>query len=299
VAFARGLARHEWPPIAEDPVAADLLAAPWSTVIRAADAMPGAAKVLLKAGDVLSQGRSRFMSYRTRVIDDAVREALGGGIEQLVILGAGLDARAWRMGEDIGNTVVFEVDHPDTQQYKRERIGERAPHAKEVRFVSVDFNKDSVAERLAESGFDVARPAAVIWEGVVMYLPSEAVDATLATLRRLLAPDSRVIISYSRRGDWFQAKEREIVGLVVRAAGEHFTLHEEPEQMAERLARAGFRVRADEGHPDWAPRLLGREQSWNLQRVVCAEPAGDARQAGVPAGDERQAGVPAGDGSGE
>lgn len=271
VAFARGLAHLEHRPIAEDRIAIKLLSPPWSTMLWLAGITPPLTRAGLATADFFSRGRARFMSYRTRIIDDAVNTALSEGIDQLVILGAGLDARAWRLPTLAGVT-VFEVDHPDTQNYKRERIGDQAALAKEVRYVAVDFEKDSLEERLLASGFDQTRRAVVIWEGVVMYLPSEAVDSTLQTLRRLLAAGSHLIVSYSRAGSGGTAFEREVVGLIVGAAGEKFRLQEDPPQMGERMARNHFSVKWDEGHPDWAPRLLGRRQPWDLQRIVVVEP---------------------------
>src|SRR5262245_27450637 len=81
------------------------------------------------------QQRSRMMVARTVAIDDAVRE---GGASQVVILGAGLDGRAWRMAE-LRDAVVFEVDHPDSQRDKRARAARLTPTAREVRFVALDF----------------------------------------------------------------------------------------------------------------------------------------------------------------
>ena len=271
VAFARGLSHLEHRPIAEDRIAIKLLSPPWSTVLWLAGITPPLTRATLATADYFSRGRARFMSYRTRIIDDAVSAAVSEGIDQLVILGAGLDARAWRL-DSLAGATVFEVDHPDTQAYKQQRIGNHAALAKEVRYVAVDFEHDSLEEQLLAAGFDRGRRAVVIWEGVVMYLPSQAVDATLATLRNLLAPDSHLVVSYSRAGKGATAFERELVGVIVGAAGEKFRLQEEPLQMAERMARTGFAIKWDEGHPDWAPRLLGRRQPWDLQRIVVAGP---------------------------
>ncbi|MBM4367466.1 MAG: SAM-dependent methyltransferase [Deltaproteobacteria bacterium] len=267
VAFARGLGGYESPPLAADPHAVDLLHAPWSTLLRAAARWPRATRMAVATMDTLSQGRSRFMSYRTRVLDDVVRHASADGIEQVVILGAGLDARAWRLPE-LATARVFEVDHPDTQDYKRARMGEGR-----VTYVPVDFEKETAADALVAAGLDVSRPSVVLWEGVAMYLPPAAIDATLATMRPVLATGSRLAISYSRRGSALGRLERELVGLIVGGAGERFRHHEDPPQMRARLDRQGFRVLWDEGHPDWAPRLLGRRQGWDLQRIVVCEPA--------------------------
>lgn len=270
VAVLRGIAHHERPAIADDPLAVELLTGGSRALVRLAGAVPPLTRAFLAALDALSGGRSRFMSVRTRVLDDVVREARAAGFEQVVLLGAGLDARAWRLGELAGAT-VWEVDHPDTQGFKRARLGERAPLAGAVHFVGVDFEKDALDARLAASGLRADVPTLLLWEGVVMYLPPEVIDATLRTLHPLLAPGSRLAISYSRTGHGSTAWTRRALGVVVGAAGETFRHHEEPAEMAARLDRSGYRVRWDRGHPDWAPALLGRPTRWDIQRIVVAE----------------------------
>lgn len=281
VAFARGLAEYEAPAITRDPLAIELLGAWYAGCLRAAALAPPLTRLVMRVGDVVTGGRSRFMAYRTRVLDDVVADAASQGINQLVILGAGLDARAWRLGDSIARMDVFEVDHPDTQAYKRERLGERQAQARSVVFVGVDFEKDTLDAKLLAAGFDARRPAVVLWEGVVMYLPAEAIDATLRTLRGLLAPGSRLAISYSRTGEGSGEWLRRALGVVVAAAGEVFRHHEEPAAMRARVEKAGFAVLWDEGHPDWAPRYCDRDQPWDVQRIVLAERAGEVGGGGA------------------
>jgi len=78
--------------------------------------------------------------FRTVILDRAITAAPPP--EQLVILGAGLDSRAWRL-DDLKDTVVFEVDHPSTQAWKRERSAPVPYKAKDVRFVAMDFRARS------------------------------------------------------------------------------------------------------------------------------------------------------------
>ena len=132
------------------------------------------------------------MAPRTIAIDDAVREH---PTEQLVILGAGLDGRAWRMGE-LTDTIAFEVDHPATQDDKRERIGQRTPAAREVRFVATDFAQQGVGEALDQAGHQVHLPTTWVWEGVVPYLTAAQVAATVAVVEKRSAPGSRLIVNY-------------------------------------------------------------------------------------------------------
>ncbi len=126
------------------------------------------------------------MEARTAAIDEAVGEA---HTPQLVILGAGLDGRAWRMSE-LRDTVVFEVDHPDTQRDKRARVTSLTQTAREVRFVPVDFTRDRLDDALAHAGHDPQRPTTFIWEGVVMYLTPAEIEATLDVVARRSTPGS-------------------------------------------------------------------------------------------------------------
>lgn len=110
--------------------------------------------------------QSLNMLARTVAIDEAI---VAAAAPQLVILGAGLDGRAWRLPA-LAEATVFEVDHPDTQRDKRARIAALAPAARDIRFVAVDFTRDDLGRALEQAGHDPARPTTWLWEGVVMYL---------------------------------------------------------------------------------------------------------------------------------
>jgi methyltransferase (TIGR00027 family) len=135
---------------------------------------------------------AEVMVPRTVAIDEAVRARPA---PQLVILGAGLDARAWRMKE-LAGVDVFEVDHPATQHEKQDRIGDEAPVAGSLRYVPVDFARDRLDAALAEAGHRPSAPTTWIWEGVVPYLHRPAVAATVAVVGGLSAPGSNLIVNY-------------------------------------------------------------------------------------------------------
>lgn len=116
---------------------------------------------------------------RTCYIDEKLRAALAAGIDQVVILGAGYDCRAYRIAE-LSKCHVFEVDHPATLARKRDTLlralSAIPPH---VRQVATDFNDRSFAREMVDAGFDPSRRTFFLWEGVSGYLTAEAVDATL------------------------------------------------------------------------------------------------------------------------
>ncbi|MDF2696974.1 MAG: Transcriptional regulator, MerR family protein [Labilithrix sp.] len=191
--------------------------------------------------------QAKVMVARTVAIDDAVREAAS---PQLVILGAGLDGRAWRLPE-LADVTVFEVDHPDSQRDKRARTGLLTQTASEVRFVPVDFARDDLDTALAGAGHDRARPTTWIWEGVVMYLEQRDIEATLDVVARRSAPGSRLVILYH-----CPALMLSIVGVVVRRLGEPLRSSFRPEAMRAMLAKHGFEVVRDQSLPE-----IGRAMS--------------------------------------
>ena len=135
---------------------------------------------------------------RTRLIDDALCQALREGIGQVVILGAGFDCRAYRL-PGIGSAAVFEVDHPATLSVKRahlRRVLAKLPE--NVRFVEMDFNRQNLRDTLTQAGLDLLRPAVFLWEGVTNYLTADAVSAVLRFVAGCAA-GSRLIFTYVHR----------------------------------------------------------------------------------------------------
>ena len=212
---------------------------------------------------------------RTRLIDDLVRDSLHAGARQLVLLGAGFDSRAFRM-EETRQIRTFEVDHPDTQRAKRERLKLiLEPPPENVHFVEVDFETDKLESKLRQAGFDDKIPAVVLWEGVVSYLSESAVNANLLLLSRFLAPYSRLILTYVHKGALdgsvtFRGSRRWTSW--VRRSGEPFIFGFDPATLAKTLSQFGFRLESDLSTADAARRYRttnGRIESGSeLYRVA-------------------------------
>lgn len=134
---------------------------------------------------------------RTRYIDDVVDYYAEDGITQLVILGAGLDTRAFRM-PSLAATTVYEADLPAIQHQKRKQLHGTNPTARDIRFVPIDFESQSLGDALAAAGLDHGRPALFVWEGVTQYLSEAAVRSTLAYVGGC-APGSAVVFTYILR----------------------------------------------------------------------------------------------------
>jgi methyltransferase (TIGR00027 family) len=170
-----------------------------------------------------------------------------GTAPQVVILGAGLDGRAWRMPELAGRA-VFEVDQPASQQDKRDRAT-ALPGTPPV-FVPVDFGRDRLGAALADAGHRAGEATVWIWEGVVPYLSAAEVAATTGEIAACSAPGSRLIVNY-------QTSSARLGRLVVRAmmastgrssvwAREPWRSAWTPSAMAGLLARHGFAVTRDD-----------------------------------------------------
>ncbi|MFS4092240.1 class I SAM-dependent methyltransferase [Streptomyces sp. AF1A] len=225
---------------------------------------------------------------RTVAIDEVLRARTTG---QLVILGAGLDTRAWRLAE-LAQTDVWEVDHPASQRDKRARLAEaahatRGPEedsrpsaeppavARSVRFTPVDFAVDDLGAALDAAGHDPAAPTTWLWEGVVPYLTRDEVRATVAALAARSAPGSVLVVNYQA------PSARAAVGrLLARVLGSSITSGEpwrslwRPEQMAAVLAEHGLRVVSDDTLLSLAQQLGGPvpgRTSLKSGRVAVAE----------------------------
>ena len=189
-----------------------------------------------------------LMVPRTIAIDDAVR---GHGAPQVVVLGAGLDARAWRM-PDLAHATVFEVDHPASQRDKQRRLGDAEPTAAQVVPVAIDLEQDPLAPALEATGFDPTRETTWVWEGVVPYLTSDAVAQTVSRLAELSAPGSILIVNYQSRSVSAVVMRR-VMRVATRLSGQHDPLAGEPwrstwspDTMRTMLQHSGFATTSDD-----------------------------------------------------
>ncbi len=134
---------------------------------------------------------------RARYTEDALAVAVDQGIQQYVILGAGMDLFAFRKPDLVKRLQVFEIDHPATQAMKRERIvkvGWAIPE--QLHFVAVDFTKENLADTLKQSAYDPKSPSFFSWLGVTYYLTREVVFATLRAITEIAPRGSSIIFDY-------------------------------------------------------------------------------------------------------
>jgi methyltransferase (TIGR00027 family) len=191
------------------------------------------------AAAITDQPRRLFFAARARFAEDAIVAAVANGTRQLVILGAGLDTFAYR--DTTPDLRVFEIDHPATQQWKRERItsaGVAQPPS--LTFIPVDFEKDDLASALEATAFSRDQPAIFICLGVIFYLATRAVYATLEFIARQ-HPPVEVVFDYlqSPNTDQDRAHLRARSDRLA-AVGESFSTYFAPIEIANRLTALDF-----------------------------------------------------------
>lgn len=233
-----------------DPTAQALMTPPFDGYFRW---IKRAARVVgpKRLANLVRERRLDSVPLRTMAIDAALREALALGATQLVMLGAGLDGRAHRMDE-LADVTVFEVDHPSTQAEKKKRAQGLPKRCKDLRYVSVDFEREDVASRLAEAGHEPKQRSVFIWEGVIVYLTDQALRATLQSVVVSSAPGSRLLAQYRQPST---ADEEARLQKMVAKMGEPHIGPRTPAQLAQALQEVGLRVLSDTSGVEWAFRF--------------------------------------------
>jgi methyltransferase (TIGR00027 family) len=183
-----------------------------------------------------------FMVARSRYAEDQLAASVARGVPQYLILGAGLDTSGYR-GVALGGLSVFEVDHPNTQAWKKESLAAaKISVPASVRFVSVDFESQNLPAELEAAGFRTDQPAFVSWLGVVPYLTKEAAAHTFGFIGRL-PQGSGVAFDYSVPRSSLPLLERPALDALSRrvaSTGEPFQLFFTPEELEKFLRELGF-----------------------------------------------------------
>lgn len=239
---------------------------------------PTAPRMLRTALRLASLGIVDHVSLRRAAIDTALIEAVDTRIPQLVVLGAGLDGRAWRLDE-LRDVTVFEIDHPATQAGKQRRVHGRPTLAADLHFVAVDFEHDDLGARLAEAGHDPELPTVWIWEGVTPYLHPPAIEASLAAIARCSAPTSRLLVSYAvpQMLPWNSRTLQSLAQTGFALLGEPLRGAMDTSALINDLAAHGFVVLADSNNRDWARLYEGNATlaiALSSERLMVAERIG-------------------------
>jgi methyltransferase (TIGR00027 family) len=178
---------------------------------------------------------AEVMVPRTVAVDDAIERA---GHEQLVIVGAGLDSRPYRLSS-LGDVVVYAVDHPASHAEASDRSAGLSVRARQLVRVSADLGGSELDIALSAAGHDASRPTTWVWEGVVPYLTRDEVQATVHTIANKSAAGSRVIVNYQARS-------------VVTIVGRHVS------RLLTRLLRLDNPLAAEPWRSLWTPASMGQ-----------------------------------------
>jgi methyltransferase (TIGR00027 family) len=187
-----------------------------------------------------------YVPLRHRFIDEHLVASLDAGAEQVVLLGAGYDTRAYRFAEKLAGRPVFEVDLAAISRSKADTIAkhtDKFPDANVVR-VEIDFEVDKLDDVLLAAGLQAGAPTFFTWEGVPMYLTRAAVKATLDAVWKVSGPGSAIAHDM-----WHLVDDPSAFGTARRIApsalsfiGEPVTFAIHPEEMDHFLGRHGFRI---------------------------------------------------------
>jgi methyltransferase (TIGR00027 family) len=232
--------------IFSDPLALRILGGAAETLVREAEADPSKRRMRM------------FIAVRTRFAEDSLAVAIEGGARQIVVLGAGLDTYAYRASVP-NDARIFEVDHPATQAWKRERLsaaGISAPAS--LVYAPVDFESQTLPDGLAAAGFEPAQQTFFTWLGVVPYLTEPAIWSTLGYIASL-PNGAHVVFDYSNPPDTFPPERRiehERREARVAELGEAWLTYHEAGPLHAKLKAVGFTEIEDLGPPQIAARYF-------------------------------------------
>jgi methyltransferase (TIGR00027 family) len=231
-----------------DPLALRILGSDAEKVVRDAELKPSGRPMRI------------FIAVRTRFAEDALAAAVERGTRQLVVLGAGLDTFAYR--SPFGETLrIFEVDHPDTQAWKRQRLADAGiPVPRWLTFAPVDFERKTLTAGLTAAGFDPLQQTFFTWLGVVPYLTAEATWSTLGFIAGL-SGGAHVVFDYSDPPDTLTPEMRAVFesrSARVAALGEPWVNFFSADALRVRLMELGFSEVEDLGPREIASRYFPR-----------------------------------------
>lgn len=240
-AAARALhMRKPAPRIFDDPFAIDLLSPRMRRMVTN-PVLRGLQRLLLGALAPTLEGQ---VCSRSRFAEDALEQAMAAGATQFVLLSAGLDSFALRRPDLMARLQVFEVDHPDTQRFKRARLEDLGTALPEnLHFAPVDFEHEGIAEGLRRTSHDPGKRTFFSWLGTVPYLTEEAILGTLSDVVSLSPPGSELVFDFCGPIARLEPRDRRLIQRLLRYTarrGEPLLSFEEPESLLEKICALGF-----------------------------------------------------------
>jgi methyltransferase (TIGR00027 family) len=213
---------------------------------------------------------------RARYIEETLLEALDRGVQQYVIIGAGLDTFAFRRRDIGGRLKIFEVDHPASQAFKRSRLANAGlVTPANLHFAAADLEHETVSGALDRTSYDPKARTFFAWPGVTMYLTREAVFNTLRAISGIARHGSELVFDYFEPGA-FGTDAPERVSLVlqrVREWGEPMRSGLDPTTLSSELSQVGLGLMEDLGPVEVQARFLDQSDGfrateyWHLARA--------------------------------
>jgi methyltransferase (TIGR00027 family) len=257
--------------ILDDPYAVQFLQNPYLRLVAASRLSSVMFSSVL---DFWATGGQEFVAIRARLADDLAREMAALGLKQLVLLGAGFDSMALRIKDALGAVTVFEVDHPATQAIKR-KVMTQLGTPENLRFVSVDFERDDFGEKLEDAGLDRSQVSLVIWMGVSYYLTPQAMSRALTQISLLGGPGTRLTFDYILQGVIDRTSSSPAARIAARRValvGEPWIFGLKPEDMGNYLRAFGFRLIKDYGPEELRQKYCPhRFKPMDYARIVVCE----------------------------
>jgi len=248
-----------------------------------------AAELIERArADPTKRGLRLFIAARSRFAEDSLRLALARGVRQLVVLGAGLDTLAYRSALP-EHLRIFEVDHPATQAWKRERLAAEAIEIpSSLSFAPIDFERQTLAAGLSAAGFEPQQHTFFTWLGVVPYLSEAAVFSTLGFIASL-PTGAHAVFDYANPRESIPEQARAALDALaarVAAAGEELRTFFQTDPLHARLRALGFDEIEDLGPRQIAERFFPEEGRPRSQagggHIIRVRLSRDGRQSSLP-----------------
>ena len=242
----------------DDPVAYKLLPAGWKILVRLLF-LPGLRHMVLALRERRMPGSLGGFLCRGRYMDDVLEQYLADGGDQVVILGAGFDTRAYRI-PGIAHAQVYEIDLPGAQRVKQKRVQKVfGTVPSNVALIGMNFEDQNLENVLEDAGYQREKKTLFIWEGVTQYLTPEAIDDTLNFVSQASGPGSEIVFSWVRRGiidgtdrpEWLKSFLP-----LAKKLGSPWLFGLESNELEQFLAARGLTLLEDVGTTDYQERYL-------------------------------------------
>jgi len=211
---------------------------------------------------------------RARYAEELLEVAIENGVDQYVILSAGLDSFALRRKDLIGTLKIYELDHPATQERKKKRMAKlKIDVPDNLEFVPIDFEKESLADGLARCSYSSERRTFFSWLGTIQYLTRDAIFDTLESVASIAAPGSEIVFDYMIPTELVEPKDRPAVEAVTRFVerrGEPLVSKFDPSALSEEVSRLGFELAGHVSPEQLMERyFIGRNYNFSASPNMC------------------------------